>query len=64
MSRAFWVLVVVSACSAGEPGPGIDVDRAMVHVSALMELGPRPSDTDASRRAADYIEQAIEAIGS
>jgi hypothetical protein len=64
VSRAIWILAVVAACSAGEPGPGIDVDRAMAHVGSLMVLGPRAGDTDASRRAATYIDHAIGAIGA
>ena len=62
--RVVVVLAVLAACSAGEPGPGIDVDRAMVHVGSMMVLGPRTGDSDASRRTAAYIEQAIDATGA
>ncbi len=64
MSRALALLLTVAACSAGEPGPGIDVERAMLHVSSLLALGPRVSDTDASRRAAGYIAQSIKDTGA
>ncbi|MDB4962184.1 MAG: peptidase [Myxococcales bacterium] len=67
MSRALWLLGMLAACSAcsvGAPGPSIDVDRAMGHVGSLMLLGPRPGDTDASRRAAAYIERELQAAGA
>ena len=53
------LLAVFGACSAGEPGPGLDVDRAMAHVGSMMVLGPRAGDTDTSRRAAAYVSQTI-----
>jgi hypothetical protein len=56
-------LAVLAACGAGEPGPGIDVDRAMVHVGSLMVLGPRPGESDHAREAAAYIEKALTDAG-
>jgi hypothetical protein len=56
--RALWLIVLV-ACSAGEPGPGIDVNRAMQHARALVEIGPRPGESEAARRAAAYIAQQL-----
>ncbi|HUJ60928.1 MAG TPA: M28 family metallopeptidase [Kofleriaceae bacterium] len=48
-------IVLCAACSAAPPGPGIDVDRAMAHVAALVQIGPRPGDSARSAAAADYI---------
>jgi hypothetical protein len=54
------VLIALVACSAGEPGPGIDVNRAMQHARVLAEtIGPRPGESDAAKRAAAYIEQQL-----
>jgi Peptidase family M28 len=49
------LLVALVACSAGEPGPGIDVDRALSHARALVELGPRPGESENAKRAAAYV---------
>jgi len=63
--RPLCLLAAIAACSAGAPvGQGIDVDRAMVHVGSMMVLGPRPGDTDASRRTAEYIAGELEAVGA
>lgn len=61
--RAAVVLALCAACSAGAPGPGIDVDQVMVHVGSMMVLGPRPGDTSYARDAAHYIEQTVTAAG-
>ncbi|MGE5182781.1 MAG: M20/M25/M40 family metallo-hydrolase [Acidobacteriota bacterium] len=53
----FLVLLLV-ACSAGPPGPGLDTDRVLDHV-ALLAKTPRVHDTDASRAALAYIEHEI-----
>ena len=53
---------ILAACSPGEPGPGIDVDRAIGHVAELAKH-PRPGDTDAARQATAYIETQLEVIG-
>ena len=54
----FLVLLLV-ACSAGEPGRGVDVDRAMAHANALVAIGPRPGESPAAKRAVAYIEKAL-----
>lgn len=46
---------MVAACSAGPPGPGLDVDRVIAHVDALA-AAPRVHDTEGSRAAVAYIE--------
>ncbi len=61
--RAALVLALCAACSAGPAGPGVDVDRVMVHIGSLMVLGPRPGDTPRSREAAAYIERAVTDAG-
>ena len=58
-----WLTLLLVACSAGSPGPGIDIDRAMGHVSALVAIGPRPANSPASTRAAEYIEGQLTALG-
>ena len=60
--RAAVILVLVAACSTGEPGPGVDVDQVMVHVGSLMVLGPRPGESSHAREAAAYIEKMVTAM--
>jgi hypothetical protein len=55
--RALLPLLLV-ACSAGAPGPGLDTDRVLGHVDILAKT-PRVADTDASRAALAYIEQQV-----
>ncbi len=55
--------LLLAACSAGAPGPGIDVDRALGHTAALVALGPRPGDSPAAARGADYIARSLEELG-
>jgi hypothetical protein len=57
-----WLLVLLVACSAGAPGPGLDTDRVLGHVDILAKT-PRVHDTDASRAAAAYIERTLAAAG-
>ena len=56
-------LLALAACSQGAPGPGLDIDRAMTHVRALTDIGPRTQDSDGSRTAAGYIEDELDRIG-
>jgi hypothetical protein len=55
--RALLPLLLV-ACSAGAPGPGLDTDRVLDHVDILAKT-PRVHDTDASRAALAYIESQV-----
>jgi len=50
------------ACSVGPPGPSLDVDQELAHITALVALGPRPADSDAARSAASYIRTALVSI--
>lgn len=52
--RALLVLLL-AACSAAKPGPGIDVDRALAHAKVLIDLGPRVGESPAAKQAADYV---------
>ncbi len=60
---ALAVIVAVAACAPDDDvrarAPGIDVERVLSHVRALGQWGPRVGDTDASRKAADYITGSI-----
>jgi len=59
----WFVVASIGACAAPEPGPGIDTGRALAHVAALVAIGPRPGESPAARRAADYIEGQLQGIG-
>lgn len=52
---AFVALLWFAACSAGQPGPGIDPDRAIGHARALVEIGPRPGESENAKRAVAYV---------
>jgi hypothetical protein len=53
-----WLVLLLVACSAGSPGPGLDTDRVLDHVGVLAK-SPRVHDTDASRAALAYIEHEV-----
>ncbi|HEY3807389.1 MAG TPA: M20/M25/M40 family metallo-hydrolase [Kofleriaceae bacterium] len=55
-------LVALLAACATQPGPGIDVDRAMADVHALVAIGPRVHDTPGAAAAAAYIERELAAM--
>ncbi len=59
MWRSVCLLALV-ACAPDGHGPGIDTDRAMVHVAALAH--PRAGDSEASRAAAAYIRAQVPAV--
>lgn len=58
-------LVWLAACrpsSSSWPAPALfDATNAYRHVTQLVALGPRPSGSDAARRAADYIAAELRA---
>ena len=56
-----FLLLLLVACSAGTPGPGLDVDRVMTHVDVLTS-SPRVHDTEAARAAVAYIEDHVPGI--
>jgi hypothetical protein len=60
-----WLVIFVAACAVAAPtAPGIDVDRVVTHVHALVAVGPRPHDTPSSTQAADYIARELTAMGA
>lgn len=54
----------IAACSAGAPGPGVDTDRAIAHIEALVALGPHPGDSPQAQRASRYLETELQALGA
>ncbi|MEO8842033.1 MAG: M28 family metallopeptidase [Kofleriaceae bacterium] len=56
------ILLALAACSVGPPGPSLDVDRELAHITALVAIGPRPADSAAARKAASYIRTALAPI--
>ncbi|MBA3394299.1 MAG: M20/M25/M40 family metallo-hydrolase [Deltaproteobacteria bacterium] len=57
------ILAFLAACAPGSPGPGIEVDRAIVHARELVALGPRPGDSDTSREAVAYLTRTLAELG-
>jgi Peptidase family M28 len=56
------LLLALVACSVGPPGPSLDLDRELAHITALVTIGPRPADSAAARSAASYIRTALAPI--
>ncbi|GEM_PF-1461026 len=53
--------LTLAAC--GGPSGPVDGARAMAHVEALVEIGPRPFGSDNLAKAADYIEAQLVEMG-
>ena len=51
------------ASSKGKPWQEFSGERALAHVQALVDLGPRPPESDAIKKARAYIHQQLEATG-
>lgn len=49
--------------SCGGPSGPVDGDKAMAHVKAFVDIGPRPFGSDNLAKTADYIEAEITKIG-
>ncbi len=47
----------------GEPWKDFSGEKALAHVQALVDLGPRPPDSPALKQARAYIRQQLEASG-
>ena len=73
MSRSFRALILGSGClliaSSCAKAPERKIwtefsgDRALAHVQALVDLGPRPPGSDSIVRARAYIEEQLESSG-
>lgn len=73
MSRSFRPIILASIClliansCAKAPARKIwtefSGDKALAHVQALVDLGPRPPGSDAIVRARAYIEEQLESFG-
>ncbi|MEC7724622.1 MAG: hypothetical protein VYD05_03830, partial [Planctomycetota bacterium] len=61
-SKIALTLVLTVAACGGSGGP-INGDQAMVHVQALVGIGPRPFGSENLAKAADYIEGQLKSIG-
>ena len=57
-----WLIVLVAACSAGAPGPGVDLKNVFTHVTALTAIGPRTQDSAASKKAVAYIKGQLDLL--
>ena len=53
--------LTLAAC--GGPSGPIDGARAMAHVEALVEIGPRPFGSENLAKATDYIEAQLSSLG-
>ena len=51
------------ASSKGKPWQEFSGEKALAHVQALVDLGPRPPESDAIKKARAYIHQQLEATG-
>ena len=47
----------------GKPWQEFSGEKALAHVQALVDLGPRPPESDAIKKARAYIRQQLEATG-
>jgi Zn-dependent M28 family amino/carboxypeptidase len=73
MSRSFLAIILAAGClliaSSCAKTPERKIwtefsgDRALAHVQALVDLGPRPPGSDAIVRARAYIEEQLESSG-
>lgn len=71
MPRFFWTLFVLflfAGCQKktprfGEPWKDFSGAAALVHVQALVDLGPRPSESPAIAKSRTYIRQQLERSG-
>jgi len=58
-----WLIVLcLVACSAGSPGPGLPLRDVLNQLTAITAIGPRPQDSEGSRRAAAYIKSQLDAL--
>lgn len=55
------LLFVLTACQPGERR--FDSKRALTHVKAQTDFGPRPVGSDANRKTSDYIGRTLERLG-
>src|SRR2546430_12194444 len=64
--RGFAFLIVVASCDKA-PSKKIwtefSGEKALAHVQALIDLGPRPPGSDAIVRTRAYIEEQLETVG-
>src|SRR4029450_9691199 len=51
------------ASSKGKPWQDFSGERALAHVQSLVNLGPRPPESDAIKKARAYIHHQLEATG-
>ncbi|MGC6486809.1 MAG: M28 family peptidase, partial [Planctomycetota bacterium] len=60
--RLSLVAALALAACGGPSGP-VDGGRAMAHVEALVEIGPRPFGSENLAKATDYIEGQLKGLG-
>lgn len=52
-----------SSSASAEKSEGIDANRAFAHVKKLVELGPRPSGSEAIKKTQEYIKSELSSYG-
>src|ERR1700757_4358100 len=66
-SLAFICLLITVSCENKGPAKKIwtefSGEKALAHVQALVDLGPRPAGSDAIGRARTYLEEQLESCG-
>jgi hypothetical protein len=56
------LILCAAACAPMTEYDGIDADRALAHMQALVALGPHPGDSPQAQAAARYLEAQLEAM--
>jgi hypothetical protein len=66
-SLALICLMIATSCENKSPAKKIwtefSGEKALAHVQALVDLGPRPAGSDAIVRARAYLEEQLESSG-
>jgi hypothetical protein len=64
LALAIATTIVLGACSARTPGPGLPIDRVLAHVARIAAIGPRPDGSPEAAQVAAYLEAELAAAGA